>query len=228
MQDAPHDLRDYLFDELGPTERAEVEAYLKTAPEGRAELEQLRLTHSALLHLPEEEVPRRIAFVSDPILEPSPWRRFWLGWMAGAPRLALGAAAMLAVFFVGTWATKPTLARTEGGWSLAFGAPAASGAPGASSASGASVGLEEKFQAAIEAAMTEVEARQREAAAARDASVEGADREWTAAQIAEVRREMTAVHEDAMAGYELLNTKHETFKRQIFQMDMASLRGFGQ
>ena len=48
------------------------------------------------------------------------------------------------------------------------------------------------------------------------------------AQLAAVRRELAEVHEDAAVGYELINAKHETFKRQILQIDMAALGGFGQ
>ena len=61
MSASPHDLRDYLFDELSEAERAEVEAYLKTSPEARDELEQLRVTQQVLLSVPDEEIPRRIA-----------------------------------------------------------------------------------------------------------------------------------------------------------------------
>ncbi len=217
MRDAPHVLWDYLLDELGPTERVEVEEYLKTSDAGRAELERLRLTHAALLHLPEEEIPQRIAFVSDPILEPSPRQRFWRGALGGSPLLAMSAAAaVMLVFFAGAWATKPTLARTGDGWSLTFGASAAAG------------DLEEKFRAAIIKAVTAADARQLEAAAALNASSERIDREWVSAQIAAVRRELAEVQEDAAIGYELVNAKHETFKRQVLQIDMASLGGFGQ
>ncbi len=224
MQDAPHMLWDYLLDELGPAERAEVEAYLQTSPAGRAELERLRLTHSALLHLPEEEIPRRIAFVSDPVLEPSLRQRFWRGLLGGAPRLAMGLAAVLLVFFAGAWATQPTLTRTGAGWSLAFGASPAAG------------DLEEKLRAAVQEAVAEAESRRLEALAARNASSEKvdekvdekADRAWVAAQLAAVRRELEEVHEDAAVGYQLVNAKHETLKRQILRIDMASLGGFGQ
>lgn len=215
MHDAPHRLWDYLLDELPPAERAEVEAWLRTSSAGRAELERLRLMHAALLRLPEEEIPQRIAFVSDPILEPSAAQRLWRALLGGAPRFALGMAALLLVFFAGAWATQPTLAQTEGGWSLTFGAPAPA------------VDWQGEMQAAAREAAA-AEARRIEAAAAGNVSAAEIDREWVAAQIAEVRRELAAVHEDAAVGYELVNTKHETLKRQLFQIDTASLRGFGQ
>ena len=71
MSNAPHDLRDYVLDELTLPQRAEVERFLAASVEAREEVERLRLTHQALLSLPEEEPPRRIAFVSDKVFEPS-------------------------------------------------------------------------------------------------------------------------------------------------------------
>ena len=89
MNGAPHDLRDYLFDELSSAEKAEVEAWLATSAAGRVELDLLRLTNQALLSLPDEEIPQRIAFVSDKVFEPSPWARLasWLQ-LEGPPRAA--------------------------------------------------------------------------------------------------------------------------------------------
>ena len=217
MPDAPHDLRDYLFDELTAAERSDVEDYLFTCAEARAELEQLRLTHSALLHLPEHEIPQRIAFVSDPVLEPSAWQRFWRDMLGGAPRFAMGMAAVMLVFFAGAWATEPSLSQTESGWSLAFGGTAPAVAAGVSEA-GVS---EAEVLAAVRDAVAASEARQLEAMAASM----GVDQQWVAARIAEVRRELAEVHEDAVIGYELVNNKHETLKNQMYQMDLASLRG---
>jgi anti-sigma factor RsiW len=124
MSNAPHDLRDYVLDELTPSQRAEVERHLATSVEAREELERLKLTHQALLSLPEEEPPRRIAFVSDKVFEPSLPRRLWHDFWQGAPRLAFGAAAVLLVFFAGAWATQPTVTSDPNGWRLAFGQPA--------------------------------------------------------------------------------------------------------
>jgi anti-sigma factor RsiW len=51
MADSFHELEDYLFDELGPEERAAVEERLRTSPEAREELERLKLTRQSLLAL---------------------------------------------------------------------------------------------------------------------------------------------------------------------------------
>jgi hypothetical protein len=127
MSNAPHDLRDYVLDELTPQQCAEVEQYLATSVEARDEVERLRLTQRALLSVPDEELPRRIAFVSDKVFEPSRARRLWQGFWQGAPRLAFGTAAVLAVLFAGAWATQPSVTSDENGWRLAFGAAAPEG-----------------------------------------------------------------------------------------------------
>jgi anti-sigma factor RsiW len=101
MSCSPFDLRDYLLRELaGPQQRRQVEAHVKTCAPCREELDRLRITEAALLSLADEEIPQRIAFVSDKIFEPSPWRR-WLAafWNSGA-RLGFVSAAMLSASLV--------------------------------------------------------------------------------------------------------------------------------
>ncbi len=135
MNETPYDLRDYLFDELDAGRRAEVERWLAGSAEGREELERLKLTHSALLSLPDEEPPRRIAFVSDKIFEPSPWGRLKNWFSVEGPRFALGMAAVLAVLFAGAALTQPRLTVGAGEFELAFGPqPAPLAAPAATAA----------------------------------------------------------------------------------------------
>ena len=93
MSCSPYDLKDYFFEELPPAERRLVEEHLKQCPGCRVELERLQVTGSALHALRDEEPPRRIAFVSDKVLEPTWWQRLW----QSGPRLGFAAAAMLAV-----------------------------------------------------------------------------------------------------------------------------------
>jgi hypothetical protein len=93
MSCSPFDLKDYFLKEL-PAERAR---WKRTSgmPACREELDRLRLTGAALFSLRDEEIPRRIAFVSDQVFEPSPWRRWWervLG-IHGAAGLRLGGHA---------------------------------------------------------------------------------------------------------------------------------------
>lgn len=87
------DLKGFFLNELVPDARQAVEEHLRVCPNCREELERLSVTRAALTSLREEEPPRRIAFVSDKVLEPSIWRRFW----DSAPRLGFASAAMLSV-----------------------------------------------------------------------------------------------------------------------------------
>ena len=95
MSCSPFDLRDYFLQELTDPQQRQVEAHVKTCQACREELDRLRLTEAALFSLRDEEIPQRIAFVSDKIFEPSPWRR-WLGGVLGigrAPGLRFGGHA---------------------------------------------------------------------------------------------------------------------------------------
>ncbi len=97
MSCSPFDLRDYFLKELPDSERRQVEAHVRNCQPCLEELDRLRLTETALFALREEEIPRRIGFVSDPVFEPSPWRRWWAGLWGSTARLGFAAAAMLSV-----------------------------------------------------------------------------------------------------------------------------------
>ena len=58
-------LREYAFDELAAAERGALEQHLAGCDECSLELDRLRLTVAALRVVPDREIPRRIAFVSD-------------------------------------------------------------------------------------------------------------------------------------------------------------------
>ncbi len=97
------DLKGYFLEEIPPAERQAVERHLAACEECRQELERLELTRTALLSVREEPVPQRIAFVSDKVLEPPWWQRFW----QSAPRLAFASAAMLSVAILVHAFTRP-------------------------------------------------------------------------------------------------------------------------
>jgi len=86
-------VRDYAFDELVPADRQSMEKHMASCVDCATELDRLRLTTAALRVLPDVEVPRRIAFVSDKVLEPTQswWAAFW---NSGA-RLGFAAACVL-------------------------------------------------------------------------------------------------------------------------------------
>jgi anti-sigma factor RsiW len=100
MNCSTFDLRDYLLQELADPQRLQVEAHVQACPSCQLELDRLRLTQTALFTLRDEEIPQRIGFVSDPVFEPSPWRRGWAAFWGSAARLGFASAAMLSVALV--------------------------------------------------------------------------------------------------------------------------------
>jgi anti-sigma factor RsiW len=97
MSCSPFDLRDYFLKELPESEQRQVEAHIRNCQPCLEELDRLRLTEAALFALREEEIPQRIGFVSDPVFEPSPWRRWWAALWGSTARLAFASAAMLSI-----------------------------------------------------------------------------------------------------------------------------------
>jgi anti-sigma factor RsiW len=134
MNCAPFDLRDYCLHELSTAERQQVEAHVKGCGSCREELDRLRLTEASLLTLREEEIPQRIAFVSDKIFEPSPWRRAWQAFWGSGARLGFASAAMLSAALIVF-----SLARTAG-------SPAAPLTVGVSSATVSNTQLQQQVQ----------------------------------------------------------------------------------
>ena len=97
MSCSPFDLRDYFLKELPESEQRQVEAHVRNCQPCLEELDRLRLTEAALFALREEEIPQRIGFVSDPVFEPSPWRRWWAALWGSTARLAFASAAVLSI-----------------------------------------------------------------------------------------------------------------------------------
>jgi hypothetical protein len=100
MTCSPFDLRDYFLRELPDPQQRQVEGHVKLCQPCREELDRLRVTEAALLCVRDEEIPQRIAFVSDKIFEPSPWRRYWAAFWGSAARLGFVSAAMLSAAIV--------------------------------------------------------------------------------------------------------------------------------
>jgi anti-sigma factor RsiW len=93
MSCSPFELKDYFLGELRLEDRIAVEKHVADCPSCREELQALNLTRAALLSVPEVEPPRRIAFVSDKVFEPSWWQRLW----HSGPQLGFASAAMLSL-----------------------------------------------------------------------------------------------------------------------------------
>jgi anti-sigma factor RsiW len=91
MSCASIDLKAYFLGETSAGESRAASDHLASCAACREEYERLRLTQAALLTLREEEIPRRIAFVSDKVFEPRWYQRLW----RSGPRLGFASAAML-------------------------------------------------------------------------------------------------------------------------------------
>jgi anti-sigma factor RsiW len=107
MSCSPFDLKDYFLKELPTPQALQVEEHIHGCPGCREELDRLRLTEVALFSLRDEEIPQRIAFVSDKIFEPSPIRRWFSTFWGSAARLGFASAAMLSAALVFSSVNKP-------------------------------------------------------------------------------------------------------------------------
>ena len=96
----------YALSELAPVDRQDAEAHLAVCEACRDELATLRLTLDTLSTLREEEVPRRIAFVSDKVFEPRWWQALW--------NPAFAASCVLATaILVHAFAQPPTVSQAQ-------------------------------------------------------------------------------------------------------------------
>jgi anti-sigma factor RsiW len=86
------DLKAYVLGELPESEKGAVAVHVRECASCGEEMERLSLTHRALTSLRDEEVPRRIAFVSDKVFEPRWWQRVW----RSGPAMGFASAAVLA------------------------------------------------------------------------------------------------------------------------------------
>ena len=93
-----YDWKAYALGELAAKERREAEAHAGSCQGCRGELADVRLTIDTLAALREEEVPRRIAFVSDKVFEPRWWQMFLRPSFAAA--LVIAAAIVMHGFMM--------------------------------------------------------------------------------------------------------------------------------
>ncbi|HSW49659.1 MAG TPA: zf-HC2 domain-containing protein [Bryobacteraceae bacterium] len=92
MNCSQYDLKGYLLGEIAEAERRPVEGHLSGCRECREELARLRVAEAALRSVPDEEIPHKIAFVSDKVFEPGGWAWLW----NSAPRLGFLSASLVA------------------------------------------------------------------------------------------------------------------------------------
>ncbi len=89
------DWKAYVLRELGQDAHRQAEAHLATCSTCHEEVAMLRLTLDTLSTLREEEMPRRIAFVSDKVFEPRWWQRVF------NPTFAAGVLVAVAILIHG-------------------------------------------------------------------------------------------------------------------------------
>jgi hypothetical protein len=158
MSCSPFDLKDYFFKELPNPQQREVEGHVKSCQVCREELDRLQLTEATLFSLRDEEIPQRIAFVSDKVFEPSPWRRGWAAFWGSSARLGFVSAAMLSVALLVSALVSPLGSR------LMRPAPVGhvSGVPKASpvAAQISDADIQNRIDNAVAKAIAEVDARQ--------------------------------------------------------------------
>jgi anti-sigma factor RsiW len=119
MSCSPFDLRDYYLKELTDPQQRQVESHVKDCPACREEMDRLRLTEAALFSVREEEIPQRIAFVSDPVFEPSRAQRWWAAFWGSSARLGFSGAALLSAALLFSALTRPPITSSVGGLSPA-------------------------------------------------------------------------------------------------------------
>lgn len=86
------DLKAYVFGELDRREHALIDDHVHACQSCREELDRLNLTQAALASLEDEQIPQRIAFVSDRVFEPRWWQTIW----RSGPVMGFASAALLA------------------------------------------------------------------------------------------------------------------------------------
>jgi len=152
MSCSPFDLKDYFLQELPSPQRLQVEAHVKGCVPCREELDRLQLTEAALFTLRDEEIPQRIAFVSDQIFEPSPVRRWFNGFWGSTARLGFASALMLSGALIYFAAARPAPAPGRPAVpTIAAGAPPSTPSPEQ---------VQQQIQQAVAKAVSDVEARQ--------------------------------------------------------------------
>jgi anti-sigma factor RsiW len=93
------EVRDYAFGELPEGKRGAVEEHVAGCAQCSAELDGLQLTTAALRILPDQEIPQRIAFVSDKVFAPSGFSKwFGAGWLNFASACVVAAGLVGAAF----------------------------------------------------------------------------------------------------------------------------------
>lgn len=187
-------LKDYFFGELAAPERRAVEEAIREDAGLREEYERLQVTETALFALREEEMPRRIAFVSDKVFEPKWYHAFW----HSGPRLGFAGAAMLAgaLVFNAVWQ------------------PAAQTGPAAPVASVSQAEIDRRVTERVEAEMARL----------LPAAIERLDTQHKVQMAAAVREVETRNARQRQEDLEVLQANFSLWQQKMSKMYMAAYR----
>lgn len=94
MPCADFDWKGFVLNETPPDQRRTMEEHLKGCTACQREVEALGLTLVAVRQLPQHPIPRRLAFVSDPVFELPWWKRIW---RMPAPAWGFASALVVAI-----------------------------------------------------------------------------------------------------------------------------------
>lgn len=97
------DLKAYFLGELDRGAKSACADHITRCDDCHEELERLRLTQTALMTMPDEEIPQRIAFVSDRVFEPRWWQAIW----RSGPAMGFASAALLSCAILVHGFTRP-------------------------------------------------------------------------------------------------------------------------
>ena len=188
------DLKAYALGEASPEERRAVKAHASACETCREELVRLESTRAALMCVREEEIPRRIAFISDKEVAPA-WWQFW-HMLPNMVLPAVAALALVAAFVIPRFATPATVVIR----------PAAPSVAAVAAAPGTEGEIDKRIQVAVAKAVAESEQRQAQQTAALLAA---ADRKHQV----ELRGVQVALEEDWRVKMKQLSTLYVAFNR---------------
>ena len=190
----PEDITDYLLDELPPGRRSEIDALLQADPAARDEFERQEALLSALRALPVEEPPRRTVFVPAPPTE--------------TPAAGSGRSGASPWMWGAGLAAAASLVVTVGVWASGLVAPSSPLWTG------------EHIREIVREEVARTEARWQ--SELNELARSAAGREPVETELASLRKQLAEIGEDAAAGYEFVNAKHELLRRQLLDFDLAS------
>lgn len=161
-------LMNIVLDEAEPDDHLRIKSHLEICEACRAAMNELSLTRKLVVQgLPQEEPPRRTAFVTTGAASPTGW--FGFLWQR-AFTVPLGVAAALVLVLATLALAHARVGVQQGRWELAFGAAPAVSAPATQSTSVPLVApasfTQEQVRQIVAAAVNESETRQRAESAA--------------------------------------------------------------